>query len=145
MKSHFLLGPPAVNETITSPTFGANGQCKNGWVCEHRWPAIKNMINFRISTEGTKVFGFTNIAKNQIAFCRGSRGFVAINNSDKDLNTSLNLCVPPGKYCDVVSGSLVGGKCTGKTIEVKFGKNHIEVPADSTGAIAIHVGARLSR
>ena len=143
---YVFLGPPASeDETIISPTFNASGQCDNGWVCEHRWPAIKNMINFRIVTEGAIVFGFTNIAKNQIAFCRGARGFVAINNSDQDLKTSLVLCVPPGKYCDVISGSLVDGKCTGRTIEVKLGKNQIEVPAEGAGAIAIHIGARLVR
>jgi alpha-amylase len=31
-------GPPKDSQkNILPPTFDANGQCDNGWVCEHRW------------------------------------------------------------------------------------------------------------
>jgi alpha-amylase len=31
-------GPPRDSQkNILPPTFDANGQCNNGWVCEHRW------------------------------------------------------------------------------------------------------------
>jgi alpha-amylase len=49
-------GPPHDgNFNLRSPTFDANGQCNNGWVCEHRWPQTANMIAFRNNVEGTTV------------------------------------------------------------------------------------------
>ena len=40
-------GPPNVNGNILSPTINADGTCGNGWVCEHRWRQIFNMVAFR--------------------------------------------------------------------------------------------------
>ena len=40
-------GPPNdVNGNILSPTINSNGTCGNGWVCEHRWRQIFNMVKF---------------------------------------------------------------------------------------------------
>lgn len=86
---------------------------------------------------------FTNIAENQVSFCRGAKGFIAINNSDQDLKQKLSVCVPPGRYCDVISGNLVNGICTGQEVTVKLGKTEIELPAGGAGILAIHTGARL--
>jgi len=41
-------GPPQdANENILSPTVNSDGTCGNGWVCEHRWRQIFNMVEFR--------------------------------------------------------------------------------------------------
>jgi alpha-amylase len=32
---------------ILSPIFYSDGTCGNGWVCEHRWRQIFNMVEFR--------------------------------------------------------------------------------------------------
>lgn len=139
-------GPPQdEQQRITSPEFDEQGLCKesSGWVCEHRWPAIANMIEFRTVTQGTFVRNFQNIAENQIALCRGNKGFIAINNSDKDLNKRINVCVPNGRYCDVISGKRHGNSCTGKTIEVKNGQADISVSANGDGVLAFHAGSKI--
>lgn len=140
-------GPPQnvsdgsiISRGINSKT----GKCTNGWVCEHRWPQIANMIKFRAVTAGEGVNSFTNIAKNQISFCRGKKGFIAINNSDGELKASVTACLSDGFYCDVISGDLVNGQCTGKTIVVSGGKATIEISRFSDGILATHVEARPS-
>jgi alpha-amylase len=46
-------GPPHYdNGTILSPTIN-NGTCGNGWVCEHRWRQIYNMVAFRNVVAGS--------------------------------------------------------------------------------------------
>lgn len=136
-------GPPQDSDgNIVSRGIDANGTCTNGYVCEHRWPEIANMIKFRSSTDGEPVRSFTNIAKNQISFCRGKKGFVAINNSNQNLTATLNACVPDGIYCDIISGDLVNGHCSGKSVSVKSGKARIELSSTSIGFLAIHVDAK---
>jgi alpha-amylase len=139
-------GPPqnTSDESIISRGVNSNGACTNGWVCEHRWPQIANMIKFRAVTDGEPVKSFTNIAEDQISFCRGSKGFVAINNSNKNLNATVNACLPDGVYCDVISGDLVNGQCTGKSIVVTDGKANVQVLRFSDGVFATHVSARPS-
>jgi alpha-amylase len=46
-------GPPQDdNKNILSPTINSDGTCGNGWVCEHRWRQIYNMVEFRIVVAG---------------------------------------------------------------------------------------------
>lgn len=138
-------GPPQNTDgNIVSRGIDSNGSCTNGWVCEHRWPVIANMIKFRVVTHGEPVIGFTDIAKNQISFCRGRKGFMAINNSDKNLNKTLNVCLPNGVYCDVINGDKVNGKCTGTSVNVKNGQARIEIPLSTLGLLAIHVDSKVS-
>lgn len=140
-------GPPQDSDgNIVSRDIDENGHCTNGWVCEHRWNAIANMIKFRAVTDGNAVRYFTNIAANQLSFCRGNKGFIAINNSDRLLNATLNVCLPDGHYCDIISGDVINGQCSGKTVVVRSGKANIEVPNDSgaDGVLAIHSGAKPS-
>lgn len=136
-------GPPQDSDGgIISRGVDENNQCTKGWVCEHRWSPIANMIKFRAVTDGTVVKSFTNIAQNQISFCRGNKGFVAINNSDKPMNATVNACLPDGQYCDVISGDNVNGLCTGKMIKITNGKARIELSNDSDGILAIHIGTK---
>lgn len=138
-------GPPQDSDgNIVSRGIDNNNQCTNGWVCEHRWSPIANMIKFRSVTSGALVKSFTNIATNQISFCRGNKGFIAINNSDRDLSATVNACLPDGQYCDVISGDVVNGQCSGQTVTVKYGKAKVEVPRNGDGVLAIHVGSKAS-
>lgn len=136
-------GPPMdENEQIIAPTVDESGQCNNGWVCEHR-PAIASMIKFRSAVRGTTVRSFTYIAKNQVSFCRGTKGFIAINNSGSNLRFTVPAYLPNGSYCDIISGELKNGVCTGKTITVKQGKDLIEISSnDANVIIALHAGAK---
>jgi alpha-amylase len=48
-------GPPQyANGTILSPIIYPNDTCGNGWVCEHRWRQIYNMVKFSIVVAGTE-------------------------------------------------------------------------------------------
>lgn len=137
----FIIGPPMdASENIVSPKFDAiTGQCTNGWVCEHRWPEIRRMVNFRHVVQNATVSFWWDNGANQIAFCRGNRGFIAINNEKADMDVVLEACLPPGVYCDVFSGELVGNKCTdGKVVVDASGKARITV-SRNIGVLAIHI------
>lgn len=50
-------GPPADGSgNITPPSINADDTCGNGWVCEHRWRQIYNMVAFRNVVVGEKYF-----------------------------------------------------------------------------------------
>jgi len=139
-------GPPQdADGNIVSRGIDSKQQCTGGWVCEHRWPAIANMIKFRAATDGTVVRSFTTVGENKASFCRGNKGFIAINNNlERDMRATLDVCLPDGRYCDVISGDVVNGLCSGSFVDVKGGKANISLPRDSDGILAIHVKAKAS-
>ena len=48
-------GPPQDgNGNILSPIINSDDTCGNGWVCEHRWRQIYNMVKFSIVVAGTE-------------------------------------------------------------------------------------------
>lgn len=111
-------GPPAIFsgcaanfETVTA------GQ----WVCEHRDPAIANMIHFRRVVAGTPVFNWWDNGANAIAFSRGDKGFVIINNEAYAVTFSSYTGLAPGNYCDVLGGGVSVGACIGRTVNVAVG------------------------
>ena len=57
----------------------------------------------------------------------------------------LQTGLPQGQYCDIISGSLEQGGCTGKTITVQGdGKAKITISnSEEDPMIAIHVDAKL--
>ncbi|KAI5635033.1 alpha amylase, catalytic domain-containing protein [Phthorimaea operculella] len=138
-------GPPMDNNgNIISPSINSDGSCGNGWVCEHRWRQIYSMVAFRNVAAGTGVNDWWDNGSNQIAFCRGGQGFVAFNLDSWDLNQNLQTCLPPGSYCDVISGEKNNsGGCTGKTITVGGdGRANIYLgPQEFDMVLAIHVGS----
>ncbi|XP_039449670.1 alpha-amylase A-like [Culex pipiens pallens] len=140
-------GPPEdINNNIISPSINPDGSCGNGWVCEHRWPAIANMIHFRNVCWGTPMVNWWSNGLNKIAFGRGNCGFVAFNNEpQQDFLEVLQTGLPAGVYCDVISGNKVGNACTGKSIQVlPDGRASISIARDATdGVIAIHLQSRL--
>nr|ANG56301.1 amylase [Eriocheir sinensis] len=140
------IGPPHDDSYNTlSPTFNADGSCGNGWMCEHRWRQIYNMVEFRNVAHGTDMNDWWDNGNNQIAFCRGDRGFVAINNEGYDLAQTLQNCLAAGTYCDVISGSLEGGACTGKSVTVgSDGTAYIQIAtSEDDGVLAIHANSKL--
>ena len=72
-----------------------------------------------------------------------------MNNDNHDLSQRRPTGLPSGVYCDVISGELVDGRCTGKEISVDSqGYIDLFVPHDTDGVhqdsiVAIHVGAKL--
>lgn len=138
-------GPPNDgNGNIVGPTINDDLSCSNGWVCEHRWRQIYNMVGFRNAVAGTEVTNWWDNDDNQIAFGRGDKGFVAFT-LNGDINQSLPTSLPAGTYCDVITGSLVDGSCSGKTVTVDdSGNAAISLSSgEDDGVLAIHVNAKL--
>lgn len=118
--------------------FGTN------WQCEHRWSYIAGAVDFRNNTnDNWTTTDWWDNGNNQIAFGRGSSGFVAINKEDSNLTTILSTSMAAGTYCNVLKGELsVDGKsCTDESITVN---NDGSINANITpwDAFAIHQGAK---
>lgn len=100
------------------------------------------MIKFREVVRTAPIYSWWDNHRNQIAFCRGTRGFIAFNNEPYELNRTLFTCLPPGIYCDSITGRLVNGKCTGAQVEVnENGEANIRVAP--VNVLAIHIGVKI--
>ncbi|BFM21479.1 alpha amylase C-terminal domain-containing protein [Gilvimarinus japonicus] len=124
------IGPPA-----------PGGCDANGWVCQHRWGNIANMVGFRNYTvDAWSLDNQVVINDNAIAFGRGDKGFVVINNSQSSVNQTLYTGMPAGDYCDILRAD---DECSGTNISVdNNGFASFSVGPES--ASAIHGGARPS-
>ena len=111
------------------------------WVCEHRDPYIRNMVRFRKYVAGTNQNHWWDNGANAIAFSRGDKGFVAINNETTALTETVSTGLAPGTYCDLITGGLVGKACGGTVITVN-GSGAIELSLLARTAIAITGEAR---
>jgi hypothetical protein len=168
-------GPPSATPPYTSgsgpetrPVY-ADGQapgakpinCSVGyedgkWVCEHRRTAIANMVRFRAATVGEPVTDWQTIGgekSDHIAFGRGAKGFVAINNTDQPSTATYQTSMQPGRYCDVTKYDYVNGACLTPGLN-RSAPETAFVFIDATGnivgkqlaardAFAIHAGARM--
>ncbi|KAJ0012024.1 hypothetical protein NQD34_012999 [Periophthalmus magnuspinnatus] len=143
---NYWVGPPSNSDGSTKPvTINADQTCGNGWVCEHRWRQIKNMVKFRNVVNGQPHSNWWDNQSNQVAFGRGNRGFIIFNNDDWDLDVTLNTGMPGGTYCDVISGQKENGRCTGKQIQVGGdGRAHFKISSrDEDPFVAIHAESKL--
>jgi alpha-amylase len=93
-------GPPA------SSPHDDNG-CGTEWVCEHRRPAIADMVAFRKTVAGTDINNW-RIDDKIISFGRGDKGHVVINTSDAAASPELATNLPDGNYdaASVIDGTL---------------------------------------
>lgn len=118
-----------------SPPSHADGRvrpvtCGSGWQCPHRSPAIRGMVGFHNAVKGAPVANWTAPTGDVIAFSRGARGWIAINNGAAPYTGTFPTGLPAGTYGDVIGGAAV--TVTGA------GTATVTVPAK--GAVAIHVG-----
>lgn len=99
------------------------------------------MIGFRNTVKGEQLKGWWDNDGNQIAFSRGSRGFVAFNIESTNMNQVIQTSLPPGTYCDVITGKSSGNVCTGKAVWVGAdGKVLVQLAVNRM--LAIHVNVR---
>ncbi|XP_055692016.1 alpha-amylase 4N-like [Lutzomyia longipalpis] len=139
-------GPPHDdNSNILTPEFSADGNsCTNGWVCQHRWRPMRNMVKFRNIVGRKSVRKWYDNGSNQIAFSRGNQGFVAFNLDIVDFNQQVPTDLPDGVYCDVITGEKNGNECTGKVVIVSKRKAAVILRADDDyGVLAIHSESKL--
>ena len=104
------------------------------WNCEQRWTSTRGMIALRNYVNGTEVTDWQDDGGDNIAFSRGNKGFIAINNGKNDKDASYTTSLADGEYCNVYATM----DCS-KTVTVKDGKVEATVPAHS--AIALYVGS----
>jgi alpha-amylase len=139
-------GPPTNGGGDTKDVLiNSDGTCGNGWICEHRWRQITNMVEFRNVAGTAPVANWWDNGNHQIAFSRGNRAFLAINNENFAMDVTLQTGLPAGTYCDVNSGNKVNGQCSGRSVVVGGdGRARINIPYyEEDPVIAIHVDSRL--
>lgn len=105
-------GPPA-----SSPSDATDG-CDEAWVCEHRRTAIASMVEFRRRTAGTSVVNWTIADDDVLSFGRGEKGHIMVNIGEQTITIEITSSMPPGQYCDLISGGIGDGGCTGSQITV---------------------------
>jgi alpha-amylase len=127
-----------------SPPSDANGfitdtDCANGWVCTDR--TVAGLVGWHNYAGGAPQANWYDDAVNLIAFSRGNRAWIAINNEPAAVTRTFATGLPRGTYCDVVHGDAVRGGCTGPTVTVgPGGQATVTVPAKD--AVAIDGGDR---
>ncbi|MEI2765749.1 MAG: alpha-amylase family protein [Dermatophilaceae bacterium] len=133
-------GPPALDDRGTTK----DSVCgSDGWVCEHRWPAVEGMVGFHNTVKGTGVDLWWDDGGAAVGFARGERGFVVLNSGGAALTgRSFQTRMPPGRYCDVVHGAPAAGGCAGPTVTVNA-DGWFTADVGAVDALAIHVGARV--
>jgi alpha-amylase len=136
-------GPPANGDGSTKDAVCLNPEeittAKTGWVCEHRWPTIANMAEFRNWTDRDfKLTNWWTNGNNQIAFGRGNSGFAVMNNEDQGMDQVLQTGLEPGIYCNAATDRYVADACEQVRVNSN-GTAHFVVPPRA--AVAIHIGA----
>ncbi|GII79987.1 alpha-amylase [Sphaerisporangium rufum] len=118
-------GPPSAGGGFVTDADCANGR----WTCFHR--QLAGMAGFHEAVAGTPVGNWTDNGGNLIAFSRGDRGWVAINNENAAVTRTFTTGLPAGTYPNVAgSGSVTVGA---------GGTATVTVPAKS--AVAIRTGS----
>lgn len=115
------MGPPSDAAGWTLPVACATSletATIGQWVCEHREAYIRNMVSFRRVVAGTAISHWWDNGANAIAFSRGDRGFVAINRESTAVLATVATGMPPGTYCDLLTGGLAGAACAGTSVVV---------------------------
>jgi alpha-amylase len=130
-------GPPA-----SSPSDAENG-CGKAWICEHRRTAIANMVGFRKETAGTGIANWQLVGDTVLSFGRGNKGHVVINNGEQAIELSVPSSMPPGRYCDVISGGVSENGCTGLSVTVGD-DGAIKLSLAPLSMIAIHHNAMIT-
>lgn len=136
------FGTPQIYDGFTfgdndaSPPSDGNGyvtaaNCSSGWTCLHRDSAINGMVGFHNTVRGTSVANWSAPNSSVIAFSRGAKGWVAINNGGGSYSGTFTTGLPAGSYANLTGGGSVTVSSSGTA--------SVTVPAK--GAVAIRAGA----
>lgn len=137
-------GPPSDGAGHTNDVTCFSG----GWVCEHRWRPITNMVAFHNAVRGTGTANWWSNGDNQVAFSRGDKGFLALNREGGALSRTFQTGLPAGTYCDVLHGDVLhgdvsGGACSGPAVTVNAA-GQLPATVGAMDGLAIHAGSRVS-
>ncbi|XP_071494438.1 alpha-amylase B-like [Diadema antillarum] len=145
--NHSDEGPPSdAGGHTQSPTYDDQGLCGGGWVCEHRWPQIRNMACFRNQAGGEPVTKWWSNGNNFIAFSRGGSTFFALNNEPSTQSHRLQTGLPAGTYCDLITGDPTDTGCSGSSVTVDDdGMADIVLESGEDSMLALSLGATSGR
>ena len=111
-------GPAEENGTVSPVLCPANPTSNNtysdrDWICQHRWPTVSKMIQFRELVDQTAVVNSLQ-TENVFGFEREAKGYFIVNVSPTVEETiEIQTSLPDGSYTDVLSEAkieVVGGK-----------------------------------
>lgn len=101
--TEFDEGPPVDRIGRTLPVLDEDGNCTGPWLCEHRLPGFAALAKFRNYTDSS--FYASQLwtrGDSQLAFSRGTRGFVAINAGASAMRADIPTDLPDGAYRDLL-------------------------------------------
>ncbi len=104
------MGPPSdANGWTTAVSCAASLETATvgQWVCEHRDPYIRNMVSFRRIVAGSDINHWWDNGGDAIAFSRGNKGFVAINDGAATVDTTIATGMAAGTYLDLLTGATI--------------------------------------
>ncbi len=93
------------------------------------------MVGFHNATAGAELTDWWDNGSSAIAFGRGDKGFVAINNGDGELRQTFSTSLPAGTYCNVAQAA--PDACDGNTVQVGDGGT-VTATVPAKGALALH-------
>jgi alpha-amylase len=104
------------------------------------------MVKFHNAALGQSVTNWWDNGGDAIAFGRGNRGFIIINNEDYSISQRLQTGLPAGDYCDVISCdnngpppcNNTGGSCRAPITVDSSGYATFNVPNGVDPMIAIY-------
>ncbi|KAJ6490187.1 glycoside hydrolase superfamily [Mycena vulgaris] len=113
--TNFDVGAPQDEVGNTNPI-----TCfSNGFRCEHRWTAIANMNLFHNAVGSAELTNIFVGSPQQVAFGRGSIGFLVINNDANAWSETWMTSLPTGTYCDIIHDTDTDPTtCSGTTYNV---------------------------
>jgi alpha-amylase len=116
--------------------FVTDTTCGSGWECTDRIPGVANLVQFHNVAGNAPVANWYDDGKNLLAFSRGHKAWISINNETTAQTHSFATGLPRGSYCDVIHGAASHGSCSGPTVQVdRHGIATVTVPAKDSVAI----------
>jgi alpha-amylase len=109
------------------PPSDANGFVKDTvcdnltWFCQDRYKGIAHMVSWHNYVGNAPIANWADDGVNLIAFSRGHRGWISINNEASAQTKTFVTGLQPGTYCDIIHGTVSNGSCWGPAITVGSG------------------------
>lgn len=132
------------NSVDDSPPADSNGfvtdtNCSSGWACNDRTQGIANMVGWHNAAATAAVANWYDDGSNLIAFSRGSKAWIAINNESGTQTKTFATGLAAGTYCDVIHGdyTAASGSCSGPTVVVD-GSGNATVSIAAKDAVALY-------
>lgn len=117
------------------PNNGAMNECwVDGWRCQWKWKEVSAMVGFRRAAEGLPMVEWWDDQADVVAFGRGTRGYVVINNGATSVRRRWKTQLAAGSYCNVLANP-------GWIVQVDA-NGEFEASVGAGAALALHTGAK---